>query len=290
MRRTLAENMLNICETQNAYFLTGDIGSFGLKPFADKYPNKFINCGVAEANMVGVAAGLAMSGAVVYIHSIVPFITMRCYEQLRVDVAMQNLPVKVISVGACFDYSAMGITHHGYEDLALMKNFPNFRISIPCSPVEFKEVMLASASRSEPEYIRLTTANYKGYSSYEGSVVRQGNGTVVLTYGSLLQDVVEICEEGNLNVRIINMSCIKPLPDLKPLFFNCDRVIVAEEHFGNGGLGQEVGYQIAKEGLSIKFQALFVESYIRSYGSYEDMKKAARLDKASLAQAIRGIL
>jgi transketolase len=288
MRRTLAENMLRICETQNAYFLTGDIGSFGLKPFADKYPDKFINCGIAEANMVGVAAGLAMTGAVVYIHSIVPFITMRCYEQLRVDVAMQNLPVKVLSVGACFDYSTMGVTHHGYEDLALMKSFPNFRVSVPCSPVEFKEVMLASATRPEPEYIRLTTANYKGY---KGSpVAREGNGTVVLTYGSLLQDVVEICEEGDLNVRVINMSCVKPLPDLKPLFFGCDRVIVAEEHFGNGGLGQEVGYQIAKEGFGVDFQALFVKDYIRSYGSYDDMKKAAGLDKASLAQAIRGTL
>jgi transketolase len=286
MRRTLAENMLKICETQNAYFLTGDIGSFGLKPFADKHPDKFINCGVAEANMVGVAAGLAMSGAVVYIHSIVPFITMRCYEQLRVDAAMQNLPIKVLSVGACFDYSTMGVTHHGYEDLALMKSFPNFRVSVPSSPVEFKEVMLASASRSCPEYIRLTTANIKGYNG--SPILREGTGTVVLSYGALLQDILDVCEQEKLSARVVNMSCLKPLPDLKPLLSGCERVVVAEEHFANGGLGQEVGYQIAKEGYGVDFDALFVKDYVRSYGTYDDMKKAAGLDKATIAQAIRG--
>lgn len=286
MRSILAQTMIDFADAgEDVYFLTGDIGSFGLKPFADKYPQRFYNCGVAEANMIGMAAGLALSGKTVYVYSIVPFAIMRCYEQLRVDVSMHNANVKIIGVGGCFDYSTLGPTHHGYEDISLMRNFPNMKIHVPCCKEEAQKLLNKSEKHKGPEYFRFSESKLPSYNGNQ--VIRSGNRRIIFTYGSLVKDIQELCKDEDIDATIINVSTIKPF-HIHDYLFNEEykEVYVFEEHFIQGGLGDIVASQLHDFSKKI-FVNCGIEDYIKGYGSIEDMKRYAELDKRSILEILR---
>ncbi|MDP2927793.1 MAG: hypothetical protein Q8N80_03210, partial [Candidatus Omnitrophota bacterium] len=132
MRDSFFDSLYAIAKRDSKVMLViSDTGAICHDEFKRRLNNRYINVGIAEQNMVGVAAGLAMSGKIVYIYAIVPFVTARCYEQIRVDLCCMNLPVTVVGIGAGFDYSTLGPTHHGYEDIALMSLLPNMIVYSP---------------------------------------------------------------------------------------------------------------------------------------------------------------
>ncbi len=156
MRKTFVKTLIELAEKdESIYLLTGDIGFNALEAFADKFPKRFINCGIAEQNMMGVAAGLALSGKKVYVYSIIPFVTVRCLEQIKNDVCFQNLDVKIVGYATGFSYGAQGTTHHAIEDVGVMRALPNMTVLSPADPSEERELILQSYKTKSPAYIRL---------------------------------------------------------------------------------------------------------------------------------------
>jgi len=137
MRQSFINTLTKLAKIdKNLYLLTGDLGFSVFEDFIEKFPKRFINCGVAEQNMMGVAAGLALSGKKVYVYSFIPFIIMRCFEQVRNDICYQNLDVKIVGIGGGISYGSLGATHHAIEDISLMRALPNMTVICPGDPIE----------------------------------------------------------------------------------------------------------------------------------------------------------
>ena len=142
-------------ENDKIFLIVGDLGFSVVEDFANKFPNRFLNAGIAEQNMIGVAAGLAKEGYNVYVYSIGNFPTLRCMEQIRYDVAYHNLNVKIVSVGAGYAYGSLGASHHATEDLGMMRTIPNMVVCSPSDPKEAQAITAISASYNSPMYLRL---------------------------------------------------------------------------------------------------------------------------------------
>src|SRR5688572_8522770 len=156
MRTTFIKTLTAQAEQDERIFLiTPDMGFSVLEVFQDRFPNRFLNVGIAESNAVGIAAGLALSGKIVYVYSIIPFVCMRPFEQVRVDVAYMNTNVRLVGVGAGLSYGPAGGTHHAVEDVALMRALPNMTVVSPCDPWEVAQTVNLSVQHQGPMYIRL---------------------------------------------------------------------------------------------------------------------------------------
>ena len=140
MRTTFVKTLIELARKDDRIFLlTPDMGYSVLESFRDEFPDRFLNTGIAEQNTIGVAAGLALTGKIVYVYSIIPFVTMRCYEQVRLDLAYNNTNVKLIGIGAGLTYGSLGPSHHAVEDIAIMRSIPNMTVLCPGDPIETKE-------------------------------------------------------------------------------------------------------------------------------------------------------
>src|SRR4030042_3185959 len=157
MRNAFAKKLFQLAKkNKDIFLLTGDLGFAVFEKFQRSFPKRFFNAGVAEQNMLGVAAGLALSGKTVFVYSIIPFVTMRCLEQIRNDICMQDLDVKIIGVGAGLNYGPAGPTHHAIEDISIMRSLPNMMVVSPASPREAALALEASLCCKKPVYIRLS--------------------------------------------------------------------------------------------------------------------------------------
>jgi transketolase len=159
MRTAFIKALTDLAETDNRIWLvTGDLGFSVLEEFASRFPDRYLNVGVAEQNMTGVAAGLAMSGKIVFTYSIANFPTLRCLEQVRNDVCYHNANVKIVAVGGGLAYGAQGYTHHAIEDLAILRALPNIRVIAPGDPAETRAAVMAIVNTPGPCYLRLGKA------------------------------------------------------------------------------------------------------------------------------------
>lgn len=229
--------------------LSGDIGNRLFDDYKKKYPQRFYNCGVAEANMVGVAAGLALCGLRPVAYTITPFITTRCYEQIRVDVSYHQAPVILVGTGAGLSYASLGATHHSCEDIALMRLLPHLTVFCPADTWEVRAALRAALKLPGPSYIRLgkkgEPAVHKEVPPFEvgkGIILREGKDVCLLGTGNLVplaMDSAAELEKCGLSTRVVSMHTVKPLDEaLIEESFNRFRVVVTiEEHARQGGLG-----------------------------------------------------
>ena len=156
MRKAFVKSLIAQARNhENLFVLTPDLGFSVLEEFSQEFPDRFLNVGIAEQNAISVAAGLALSGMVVYVYSIIPFITMRAFEQVRVDLAYMNTNVRLVGVGAGLSYGPAGATHHAIEDIAVMRALPNMTVCCPGDPLEVKAIVEESVIYPGPMYIRL---------------------------------------------------------------------------------------------------------------------------------------
>jgi transketolase len=166
MRNAFIEELVALAtEHDNIALIVGDLGYSVIEPFADRFPARFINAGVAEQNMTGLAAGMASEGYHVFTYSIANFPTFRCAEQIRNDVDYHSLPVTVVSVGGGLAYGALGYSHHAVQDYALMRSFPNMLIAAPGDPMEVRACMRYLAAHPQPSYLRLGKAGEPNFHS-----------------------------------------------------------------------------------------------------------------------------
>ena len=251
----------NIEKYPKTILITGDLGFGVLDNFSKKFPNNFLNIGVAEQNMTGVAAGLALEGWKVFTYSIANFSTLRCLEQIRNDVCYHDLDVTIISIGGGFSYGPLGMSHHATEDISILRSFP-IRVIAPSSIYETEQCVKEILSSKVPNYLRLdkshcalTSLSERNYKIGRGLTLRQGTDITIITYGGIAQEALDasvILEEYSISVRVISMHTIKPLDT--DLIARCvqetNGIISLEEHTINGGLGDAIAAYCLEEGIT----------------------------------------
>ena len=250
MRNAFVETLIKLAEKdKDVYLLTGDLGFSVFETFAKKFPNRFLNCGIAEQNMMGVAAGLALSGKKPYVYSIIPFVTIRCLEQIKDDVAYQNLNVKVVGVGGGYSYGYLGATHHATEDIAMIRVLPNFKVFAPGDSVETKNLMIEAYKKKGPAYFRLTNVggkvthhNKDKIKIGEPFVFNKGKDGTLIVNGIFLgigKDLIGELKKMGYNFKLISLPTLKPINEesLWKELKNQKLVFSLEEHSLIGGMG-----------------------------------------------------
>lgn len=230
------------------HFITGDLGHLHAEDFKKSIPGQYLNGGLAEQNIVSVAAGLALSGMKVFVYSIVPFITLRCFEQLKVDVCYQNVDVTVIGVGGGFSYGPYGGTHNSIEDIAIMRSLPNMKVVCPANPMEAGILTREIIKTGGPAYIRIEKGGESNpEKEYEvnlgkGAVARKGNDITIFSTGSILNEsmrAADILKEKGIDVEVVSLHTVKPIDEefIRIRVGSRKAVFSVEEHSIIGGLG-----------------------------------------------------
>jgi transketolase len=304
MRTAFIESLCEVAEANpKVWLLTGDLGFSVLERFAARFPDRYVNVGVAEQNLTAVAAGLALTGKTVFTYSIANFPVMRCLEQVRNDVCYHNLNVKIVAVGGGVAYGAAGYSHHAVEDLAIMRALPNLTVLAPGDPAETRLATKAIVTHDGPCYLRLGKAQEAVVHARAPEFVlgraigvREGNaGTLISTGGilSLASDVAATLAGDGLPLRLISMPTVQPLDVAAVLAAARDTgcVFTLEEHRGGGGLGGAVAEVLAEAGLGIPFKRFFLhDDYLKLVGSQSFLRAGGKLGKEHLMAEIRKLL
>lgn len=283
MRDAFAAELYEIAASDpQVLLLTADIGYKVFDRLAADFPTRFINMGVAEANMVGVAAGLCLGGKRPFVYTIIPFLTMRTFEQIRIDVCIQNQPVKIVGVGGGLAYGTLGPTHHSIEDVAILRSLANMTVIVPCDPRESRKATRAAYEYPGPVYIRLGKNGepplYPGdYEFKIGKAVqmRPGKDATIVCAGAVTRLALEASDllaKQGVGVRVLNMHTIKPL-DAEGVLraaHETRAIVTVEEHSIIGGLGSAVAEVLAEGRASIPFKRFGVrDRFCHGVGSQD---------------------
>jgi transketolase len=286
VRTAFIETLSELAERDDRiWLLTGDLGYSVVERFASRFPAQYVNVGVAEQNMTGVAAGLALSGKIVFTYSIANFPTFRCLEQIRNDVCYHNGNVKVIAVGGGLAYGPQGYTHHGVEDLGIMRGLPGMTVIAPGDPVETRLATRAIAAHDGPCYLRLGKAGEAVVHSSvpefrlgRGIRVRPGRDATLIVTGGMLRAACDCAARlDDMNVAVLSMPTIKPLDEAAVLRAaeETGAIVTCEEHNVTNGLGSAVAEVLALSGQAVRFRRYGIpdrlyhhigeQEYLRNY-------------------------
>jgi transketolase len=305
MRKAFNQELLKIAEKDpRVYMVLADIGYGEIEGFANAFPERFINCGVAEQNMTGVACGIAMEGNIAITYSIANFPTLRCLEQIRNDVCYHNANVKIIIIGGGMAYGPLGISHHSTEDLAIMRALPNMVVLAPCDLHEARSATHAMMLYTGPVYYRCGYKNEKdvhpGPVKFEigkAITVRDGKDAAIIFCGTVGYEAklaAEQLAESGINCRLISMHTIKPID--REAICRAARetgaIITVEEHNICGGLGSAAAEALMDEGLgNIKFKRLALPDVnVTAIGDQDWLRTYYKLDAPGIAEAVKGVL
>ena len=306
MRTAFIDTLVELAEKDNRIFLlTGDLGFSVLEKFKNKFPDRFFNMGVAEQDMMGVAAGLSLSGKIVFIYSIIPFVTMRCFEQVRNDVCYQRQNVKIVGVGSGLSYGSAGATHHAIADIAIMRALPNMSVICPGDPLEAAQSIKAAANHRGPVYIRLGRSHEpKVHENLSDSdfklgraiVVRQGKDITLIATGNLLYNAklvaYKLAEKG-IDVRLVSMHTVKPID--RDCILESARetkaIFTIEEHNIIGGLGSAVAEVLAEAQAGVFFRMIGIPDAFASFvGSQAYLREKFSLSTGKIEDRILSAL
>lgn len=266
----LVEKALN---DKKIIVLTSDSrGSAKLTPFFNTYPDQFVETGIAEQNIVGIAAGLASSGLKPFVVSPACFLSMRSAEQIKVDVAYSNTNVKLVGISGGVSYGSLGMSHHSVQDIALMRAIPNMRVFLPADRIETRKLFEKLVDDIGPAYIRVGRNAVEdvyenddyNFEIGKGVTLRKGNDITIIATGETVHIALKAAKEaeGNLNlfVRVINIHTLKPLDEeiIIKAARETKQIIILEEHSIYGGLGSSVA-QVTAEHCPIKVDVLGIK-------------------------------
>lgn len=277
MRDEFARAMIALFHARkDLVFITGDVGYMAVEEIAAAYGERFINAGVAEQNMVSLAAGLAREGHLPWVYSIATFVAFRPYEQIRTDVCLHRRPVKLVGNGGGYGYGIMGPTHHALEDVGAMRVLPNMRVYVPLTGADVPQVVNAMAHDPLPNYLRLNTD-----AQLPGEVppfapwrrIKPGARCVLVGMGPVLANVYALGDDRLLDDLEIWNAGVLPLedvpPDLVASIEQKQRLVIIEEHYGACGLAEALSVQLLKRGVCPRdFLSLHARGYPSGrYGS-----------------------
>lgn len=284
--------------------VVGDLGYSVVEEFARRFPKQFLNVGVAEQNMTGVAAGMALCGRVAVTYSIANFPTLRCLEQIRNDVCYNNANVKVVAVGGGLAYGTLGMSHHGTEDLAIVRALPNMLVVAPGDPVEAGLATRAVIAHQGPCYLRLGKAGepvvHTGPVAFElgkAITVRAGEDLTLITTGSMLADAVKAADlmaKDGIRARVLSMHTVKPLDQEAVLAAvrETAAVVTIEEHSVAGGLGGAVAEVLAEmSDINGPFLRLGLPpAFVCEVGGHSYLRKAFGLTPEGILKSLQPLL
>lgn len=276
MRVEFAQSIISSFDkNDNLVFITGDLGYMALEQVQQKYGERFINAGVAEQNMITVAAALAHEGFIPWAYSISPFVTLRPYEQIRNDVCLHNLPVKLVGNGGGYGYGIMGATHHNIEDIGAMRILPNMKVYVPFTAADVEQAVEQMVADPNPNYLRLNMGakvNYPVAPFSQWRKIKDGTRGVVVGTGPVTENILNTAYADDLEVWVLSVFPITTLPaELISSVNATQKLITIEEHAGECGLRETLAYHLLNSLTSnIKILALSANGY--PSGRYGDQK------------------
>lgn len=305
MRNAFAAEVTRLAaEDPRIVLLSGDIGNRLFDKFKATAEARFFNCGVAEANMIGVAAGLAMSGMRPIAYTITPFITTRVLEQIRIDLCYHDVPAIVVGVGGGLSYASLGPTHHACEDIAFLRALPGMTVLCPADPIEVRACLLAALEHDGPVYIRLGKRGEKEIHEslprfrVGGShCLREGRDLCILSVGNITPEVLEAAEllhEKGINAEVVSCYSAKPLDGelLARAFSRFPLVATVEEHSLVGGVGAAVAEWLADtpgpHARLVRFGT--PDRFLKEAGEQEYARKKFGLTGHQIAERLRQMM
>jgi transketolase len=288
---------------ERVVLLTGDLGYSVLEIFRDKFPKRYFNVGVAEQNMVGLATGLAEAGMVPFCYSIGTFASLRPFEFIRNGPVLHNLPVRVVGIGAGFEYGTAGPTHHSLEDIGVMRTQPGLKVIAPADFAQAATALNATWDLPGPIYYRFGKDDKAIVPGLEGrfelgrtQTVREGDDLLILTCGPISVDVVaaanDLAKDG-IETAVVVVASVNPVPehDLVEALGRHRVALTVETHYVTGGLGSLVAEVIADHGMGTRLVRLGVRAGSKGRsGSPAHMHARHGLDKAGIVKAARSLL
>lgn len=277
--------------------LTGDLGFKVLDPFREQFPDRFVNVGVAEANLAGISAGLAKEGLRPVMYSIGNFPSMRCLEQIRLNICYHDVPVVIVSVGAGFSYGALGVSHHATDDLGAMRALPHLTVVTPSDLDEVTRLAPAVFEHAHPVYLRLDKSAAPSYPDIACAldswrVVRPGTDVAILAHGGVRAEAevaADMLATQGVFARVV--SCVA-LTDISPSMVattlqGCGAAVTVEEHVIAGGLGSLVAEVIAEQQLPTRLVRMGLHArFAHEVGSQEHLRTTYGLDAPAIVEVV----
>lgn len=291
-------------EDERIMLLTADLGFGVLTDFAAKFPRQFLNVGVAEQNMTGVATGLALEGLIVFTYSIGNFPTLRCLEQIRNDAAYHEANVKIVSVGSGFSYGSLGMSHHATEDLAILRAIPGITIFSPCDLWEAMEATQAAARTPGVCYLRIdksaagaNEAPGEQFVTGQPRLRRAGSDVTIIATGGIVEEALKAAEhlaKEKIEARVLGVHTLRPL-DAGPILAAAREtggIITLEEHTVEGGLGGLIAETLLENGVAPKkFRRMGLRNgFSSTVGSQGYLRKRYGLDADSVRSTVQQLL
>jgi transketolase len=300
MRTAFVKRLLELAGHDKRIFLiTGDLGFGVLDDFERRFPDQYLNAGVAEQNMTAVAAGLALEGHIAFTYSIGNFPTLRCLEQLRNDICYHGANVKVVSVGGGFSYGPLGMSHHATEDLSIMRALPGLVVCAPGSALEASRAVDALIAYPGPAYLRLERAGanfsddpHVPFTLGRARVLRDGRDLTLISAGGITAEAVAAADSlrgHGIHCRVLSMHTLKPFDAdaIKSAVEETGRILTIEENSVLGGLGGAVAEVCLEQGLGrVRFRRLGVpDTYVSAVGDQAYLRAHVGIDSAAIVRA-----
>jgi len=301
MRNAFINTILQACtERDDIFVISGDAGLGVFDTFKDEHPDRFLNLGAAEQNMISFAAGMAMAGYKVLVYNIIPFVLYRCYEQVRNDICYQDLPIMLAGIGSGLTYSPQGMTHYSIEDLSLARTLPNLTVLSPIDPVEARLAADYALSAATPVYVRLAKRGEPDIHSLQQFDITQpqvlvegGASVALLCHGSIAEEAMrasKILAAEGCRPLVISVPMVQPLDKsaLLSLLKDVPAIVTVEEHYHSCGFGSALREFIMESGLPCSLTTLGIPSrFIHEVHDTSGMRKLFRIDADAIADAIR---
>ena len=301
MRNAFIEELtLLAAENEKVFLIIGDLGFGVIENFEQRFPNQFLNAGVAEQNMMGMAAGLASAGYKVYVYSIGNFPVFRCLEQIRNDICYEELDVSIVSIGAGLSYGTLGYSHHAIDDIGVMRALPGMTIYSPADPIETRRCLRESVSLKTPKYFRLGKSgepeifNQKPTEFPNWTRLTFGNDLLILSTGSVTNEAIKadaLLQTMGIEVSVVAIPILKPLAFNEDLLGQFDNVLVLEEHSQSGGLGTIIAEQLAMNGIRTNLVKLGLPDQVHhELGSQAHLRTFFNLDAQGIVETVKEML
>lgn len=275
LRETVIQTIMELIdEGKNIMMLVSDSTSTSkIEPLQNKYPERVINVGIAEQNLVGIAAGMSLQGFISITANAAPFLVGRANEQVKNDICYSNTNVKMLGLNAGVSYGSLASTHHAIDDISIMMGFGNVEIFAPCDPLETRQIIRYAVNKEGPVYIRMDSSKYENlnpddyrFSAGEIYTLREGDDITLFATGSVVTEAVNAhdrLKQDGIGVKIISVPCLYPLNREAVIqeLRSCGRVITVEEHSIHGGLGSIISDIATENGIGITLSRLGIHAH-----------------------------
>jgi transketolase len=290
-------------EDERVMLVTADLGFGIFNDFIERYPDRFLNVGVAEQNMIGVSTGLALDGWKIFAYSIGNFSTLRCLEQIRNDAAYHGANVNIVCSGGGFTYGNLGMSHHATEDMAIMRALPGVTVVAPCDRFETRHAVRALVEAPGVGYLRIekqvpidTSMLDIPYQLGKARRLREGKDVTIIGCGGIVADALKAADQlakQNISARVVSMHTLTPVDaeEIRDSAATTGAIVTVEEHQAAGGLGGAVAEVCVETGIGVKFKRLGLGGvYSAIVGDQEFLRNYYGVDATAISDAVCGLL